>query len=719
MKKVMLLLLLFIAASAKAQNAGVTDMPIRLKHLPKEGVLLNKGWKFQADDNQVYADPAYNDNQWQPIDPTKDIHDLPQLWKGIGWFRFKIYLDSNILSQPLALHILQRGASEIYVNGKLLHRFGTVSTQADKILAYTPEGKPLPLQHLQKGQNVLAIRYVLQPNILYTTNTLFRNPALVVGLENIHDAIKEYTDGHRLWIGSEIFRAGAFFILFILHLAFYLYSPSQRANLYFSLFALFVILTSIFQVVNIHRIQEWFYNRTLVLDFLLLSTFFLLTAIYSLLKQKRGWIYWSLTALLTLTILLSVVTYRLGDFIGIFIITNLFNLEIAHIAYLAVKRKQRGARIIATGAFCCLVFWTILLLSFPLKFNATPLISLYTYGHLSYMLAFLSVPVATSIYLGLDFAFTSTSLKQKLEEVERLSHEKQQILTSQKETLEQQVTDRTAALNHSLQELKATQAQLVQREKMASLGELTAGIAHEIQNPLNFVNNFSEINTELLDELKQEAQSGNTEDVVQLIAELKANEQKIADHGKRAEAIVKGMLQHARTSTGIKEPTDINALCEEYLRLSYHGLRAKDKSFNATLQTAFDESIGKVDVVPQDLGRVLLNLFNNAFYATAEQQKKVNGTFIPLVSVSTKQLNGRVEIQVKDNGPGMSQKVMDKIFQPFFTTKPAGEGTGLGLSLSYDIITKGHGGELLATSETGKGATFILRLPSRLPLSPH
>jgi len=267
-------------------------------------------------------------------------------------------------------------------------------------------------------------------------------------------------------------------------------------------------------------------------------------------------------------------------------------------------------------------------------------------------------------------------------------------------------------LESALANLKSTQSQLIQSEKMASLGELTAGIAHEIQNPLNFVNNFSEVNTELLDELKQEAEKGNLDDVKSIAEDIRDNNQKIAFHGKRADSIVKGMLQHSRTSTGKKEATDINALADEFLRLSYHGLRAKDKSFNAAMETNFDYTIEKVRIVPQDVGRVLLNLFNNAFYSVNEKKKELNGLYEPKVFVSTEKKGNKIEIIVKDNGNGISQKVIDKIYQPFFTTKPTGEGTGLGLSLSYDIITKGHGGELKVETEEGEFALFRIILPA-------
>ncbi len=273
-------------------------------------------------------------------------------------------------------------------------------------------------------------------------------------------------------------------------------------------------------------------------------------------------------------------------------------------------------------------------------------------------------------------------------------------------------------LASTLSNLKSTQSQLIQSEKMASLGELTAGIAHEIQNPLNFVNNFSEVSNELIDEMNEELSKGDIEEAKAISSDIKQNLEKINHHGKRADAIVKGMLQHSRSSSGLKESTDINALCDEYLRLSYHGLRAKDKSFNATLKTDFDETIGNVNIIPQDIGRVILNLINNAFYAASlPSPENIRRGFSdsdknndPTVWVSTKKEENKIFISVRDNGPGIPQKVLDKIFQPFFTTKPTGQGTGLGLSLSYDIV-KAHGGEIKVETKENEGTEFIIKLP--------
>ena len=298
-----------------------------------------------------------------------------------------------------------------------------------------------------------------------------------------------------------------------------------------------------------------------------------------------------------------------------------------------------------------------------------------------------------------------------------------------KQKVNKELLRKNKEIESTLNKLQSTQAQLIQSEKMASLGELTAGIAHEIQNPLNFINNFAEVNAELIDELNESIEKNDLSEVKSISGNIKDNESKIIFHGKRADAIVKGMLQHSRSSNGQKEPTDINALADEYLRLAYHGLRAKDKTFNATLKTEYDPAIGLINIVPQDIGRVILNLITNAFYAVSTPKSpKGDLTYTPTVSIKTNLIKSpsgdlgakrsigdsgieKIEISVSDNGPGIPKSVLDKIFQPFFTTKPTGQGTGLGLSLSYDIV-KAHGGELRVETKEGDGTEFIISLPA-------
>ncbi|MFB9843719.1 sensor histidine kinase [Mucilaginibacter ginsenosidivorans] len=307
------------------------------------------------------------------------------------------------------------------------------------------------------------------------------------------------------------------------------------------------------------------------------------------------------------------------------------------------------------------------------------------------------------------FARWATTKKQ--EEALRISAERRaelEVLVGERTT---ELQRQKEELQEALRELKTTQTQLIQSEKMASLGELTAGIAHEIQNPLNFVNNFSEVSAELIDEMEEELKKGDVEEAMAIANDIKQNLEKIRHHGKRADGIVKGMLQHSRASSDVKEPTDINKLADEYLRLAYHGLRAKDKSFNSELVTHFAEGLPKAEMVPQDIGRVLLNLFNNAFYAVQKRHLAEGNAFKPTVTVTTAAKAKRLEITVRDNGTGIPDNIKDKILQPFFTTKPTGEGTGLGLSLSYDIVVKGHNGKIDVKSKEGEFTEFQITLP--------
>ena len=340
----------------------------------------------------------------------------------------------------------------------------------------------------------------------------------------------------------------------------------------------------------------------------------------------------------------------------------------------------------------------------------------------------------TATLFAVIWAFAIWTNMNKQQKALALERQKRLQEEEEKRGLEYLVAERTAELTqqkeeleHALEELKTTQTQLVQREKMASLGELTAGIAHEIQNPLNFVNNFSEVSVELLDEMEAELSNGNIEDVKAISNDIRQNLTKITHHGRRADAIVKGMLEHTRISSGKKQSIDLNALADEYLKLAYHGLRAKNNLFNAKLLTHFDPAINKIEAVPQDIGRVLLNLYNNAFYAVHQKQKELGEAtdYQPEVSVSTRLSGGptdpeqdsrgtTIELRIRDNGTGIPPEIVNKIYQPFFTTKPTGQGTGLGLSLSFDIITKGHGGDIQVATEAGQFTEFTVELPGQL-----
>jgi two-component system, NtrC family, sensor kinase len=502
----------------------------------------------------------------------------------------------------------------------------------------------------------------------------------------------------------------------------------EKMYIYFSLFALFLGINRLYDVAydyfSINK-PSWLSYLPFLLFAWAFIHFFLLQFIRQFFDVKRKYKRWD--ALLLFLALLTICMHGIrligglitGDFASTWsaFFSPLFQiipLAIIITFLVFIREKNRAYRFLIVGAFP-LMFWYFLT-----GFSLAPFEVFAVFKKLDAI--FRPVELSCTVWLVLFFSWTLFMRYNKLRkenaqkdlEKERLAKEKEiersQLIEDQKIELEKTVETRTAELKQSLENLQSTQSQLIQSEKMASLGELTAGIAHEIQNPLNFVNNFSEVNNELLLELKNEIDNGNVNDAKAIAEDILVNSQKIFNHGKRADAIVKSMMQHSQSSASQKELTDLNALAEEYLRLSYHGIRAKDKLFDATLNTDFDRSIGKINVIPQDIGRVLLNLYNNAFYALAEKKKQHSDGYLPFVSVSTKKVGDKAELRVKDNGPGIPSKALDKIFQPFFTTKPTGQGTGLGLSLSYDIV-KAYGGEIKVTTVEGAFTEFVMLLP--------
>jgi signal transduction histidine kinase len=690
--------------------------------LPVDGLVLNKEWKFHADDNLQYAQPGFDDGLWGDVDPTKDIHELPMLWQNnVVWFRLHFSLDSNLNKQSLSLLVEQTGASEIYLNGQLLKQFGKINNSGKQIIAATPPNYQfIGLLYSNPGEYTLAIRFAIEKGLPYVVFASRSNTAMVLTLMN-NESINNAIQNDKSYL--IYFRAGIFFIIAILHFTLFYFYRAQKANLIFFIYALlftFMSLLERFTYQHTELASAKMYFLIAVFSAFLLGLLFFLTAVYKLFEFKPGVIYGLIVGCCVISHILFFLNYSQGGILGPAIFPIIIFFESIRITFLALKTQKRGAIIMLGGAGSFVVFFTIFLLIF---FDVLPAGPNWIYGDIAFLISLLSLPVATSVYLALESTFASKSLKEKLSEVQYLSkktisqeQEKQQILANQNITLENQVTERTRELKQSLENLKSTQAQLIHSEKMASLGELTAGIAHEIQNPLNFVNNFSEVNSELLAEMNQEIDKGNYEDAKEIAKNVIDNQEKINHHGRRADGIVKGMLQHTKSSTGVKEPTSINKLADEYLRLAYHGFRAKDKDFHAAIPIAigtdFDISIGKINVIPQDIGRVLLNLFNNAFYAVNERlrQAQPDSHYEPTVTVSTKKLDDKIEIKVADNGNGIPQNMVDKIFQPFFTTKPTGQGTGLGLSLSYDII-KAHGGEIKVETKEGQGTEFIIELP--------
>ncbi|MGN6298510.1 MAG: ATP-binding protein [Ginsengibacter sp.] len=675
-------------------------------------------------DDTSFASLSLADSGWLAINPAADIiNSQPaNIKKGIGWLRLTMEVPPALRNNTLGILVQQSGASEIYLNGNLIGKYGSITLPPDKTQPYDPRWQNISFHLNNDSVQLLAVRFALRPNELYTTFFETSNPIIILRLYNYQKAASLYSDWREITTAFEFIEIGLCLMLLIIHFSLFVLYPSQKANLYFSLFAVNYIIAAVIQwffYLNVHTPNLKFFTGNITFALFMLCDIFILFSIKTFLKEKASVYVKILIPAFLLALFLNAYFYDWGWRVGGVSFKLLTQTLTLTIAVKAQRKNYRGARVLFWGALATIIlFFTFILQGTFYQHNL--LESLPLLRVINYLLFMLSIPLAVSFYLASDVAYTTRKLSQKLNEVDELSKknlsiekEKQEMLTSQNVRLEKLVEERTGELKQSLEELKSTQSQLIQSEKMASLGELTAGIAHEIQNPLNFVNNFSEVNREMLEELKTERLKPDEErdDDLQndLINDVIENSEKILHHGKRADAIVKGMLQHSRQSSGQREPTDINALADEYLRLSYHGMRAKDKSFNAEMKTDFDESLGKINIIPQDIGRVLLNLFNNAFYAVSKSQEEQGKEFEPTVSVSTKKSGNSVLITVSDNGNGIPQKNLDKIFQPFFTTKPAGDGTGLGLSLSYDII-KAHGGEIKVESKEGEGSEFVIRL---------
>ncbi|GAB3290005.1 ATP-binding protein [Hymenobacter tenuis] len=719
--KACILLLLAIAMRVISVQAESMEPTLTFTTMPPDGIVLNRGWKYMPGHNPAWARPKANDDNWRPINPTERPRLLPQLGQ-TGWLRLRFRIAPELRHHALALRVYQFAATEVYFNGKLVRRYGVLHPDPSEVLPYWPDGEPIELSLSNQPEQVLAIRYAKWPG--FTTFSDFFVPLFFKAhLDGLRQVVM-YNEREATFKTSDMLLFGIFLLLSMLHLAFFLYNPAQRANLYFTLYTLAVSVSFCCTgfLDEVHRL-----DMRLVLDilsYISLQTGGVLAvhALYCLFDVPRGRLYYGLWIANGISLALLTFSHQLSWYPTVAFMV-LVSAEQLRLTLAAMRQRIRAAGIIATGFAIALVLLVVFatLARFNYEWLQVQVLSVPVHTLLTFP-AFLSPVLAISLFLARQFALDSRLLKIKLNQVNKLSEqtmaqerEKQVLLAHQNETLERQVQQRTAALQRTLNYLQTTQDQLVQSEKMASLGELTAGIAHEIQNPLNFVNNFADVAVELLLELKegplQALPAREKEYANELLEELTQNLAKIHTHGHRADSIVKNMLEHSRANTGERQPTNLNALCDEYLHLAYHGLRAKDPSFNATLTTHFDAELGLVEVVPQDMGRVLLNLFNNAFYAVHKRHQLAETGYKPTVTVKTWRTDDGVQIAVHDNGTGIPASVVEKIYQPFFTTKPSGEGTGLGLSLSYDIVTKIHHGSLRVETEEGQFTEFTVCLP--------
>ncbi|MFN3997533.1 ATP-binding protein [Algoriphagus sp.] len=680
---------------------------------------LTEDWLYQKGDDPAWANPDFDDASWNEVSAYNlnmpdGEHAIANRGE-IAWFRKRIKADGS-LTQTIVLNIRQLGASEVYLEGKLIHELGKVSANKDEIIFNNPLRQILQLP-LEKGkEHVLAVRYVnAQYKYPLYTNTNGDIGLSVSTLSNATstDTIKNRRiAGFQRYIKNYHIALGIALLMFIIFISFYLVFPNEKINGYFAISNLFLSLfyTGIIWS-NGYYVDE-FWNSFLYATCLVFSSSILLYCLYSIVEQPIDFTYKAVTFLG----LIAIGCYFLYDPLTLTTAWALL-LMVATIR-IALKswNKNRVASILfLSSSFISIVFWAIIILTgIGVIQNDIGITDFYINDYIPFAQMLNSVGLA--IYLGYAFGKRSQELRLNLDRVLKLSKEKESILYSQNETLEKKVKERTRELNQSLENLKSTQAQLIQSEKMASLGELTAGIAHEIQNPLNFVNNFSEVSAELLDEIQdirrktQDKQTASEED--EILEDIKQNLEKINHHGKRADAIVKGMLEHSKTGSGVKELTDINTLTKEYLNLAYQSFKSKNKDIEIELITDFDPTLPQLELVRPEIGKVLLNILNNAFYACSRRDlqgfENLAG-LTPQVTLSTKNLDDKIEISIKDNGPGIPDSIKDKIFQPFFTTKPTGQGTGLGLSLSYDIV-KAHGGKLSVSSKPGE-TIFEIALP--------
>ncbi|CCH02232.1 Signal transduction histidine-protein kinase atoS [Fibrella aestuarina BUZ 2] len=702
---------------------------VTVESLADSGISLRTTWAFRAGDDPTWSQPNLADRDWKPIDPTQLVADLlPQLPDRLGWLRLRVTIPKALRTQAFTLRWQQTAASDLFVNGQLRRRTGVFPTDGQPIQATNPFRRhTLVVRPDSTGTLTLALRFAVQDDGLSVGQ--YTAPDSHLFLATLYPADADLTDSFMIrWQPiAGAFTAGLFFVLFLLHTVFRFYNTADRTNgstalACFCFGVAFLAIAQLFTLVD----TQTAYARWTLLGTLAYPVGYvaLLTAIYAIFEKKMGLNYGIVVGLVGLCVVFFFVR-RDTDLLWIeFGPALLVTAECSRVMLKA--RRQWGGEFITAGMVAALVlFFVYCLYSVDELAFIRPVALTRFQVQIIYNTAVLCIPLSISLYVARSFIYTQRRMAGQLLEVQRLSKqsfeqekERQQLLASQKQRLEQQVAERTAQLQQSLDELRTTQNQLVQKEKMASLGELTAGIAHEIQNPLNFVNNFSEVSVDLLEELREErtrpAPQRDAELEEELLSDLVQNLSKIQHHGQRASGIVRSMLQHSRSSTGQREPTDLNALAEEYLRLSYHGLRAKDKSFNASFEAELDPSLPPVSVVGQDIGRVLLNLFNNAFYAVQQRKQQDEPGYQPAVRVRTQRVGSSVEIRVRDNGTGIPEDLQRKIFQPFFTTKPTGSGTGLGLSLSYDIITKAHAGTLRVESSDQRPdafTEFVITLP--------
>jgi signal transduction histidine kinase len=673
------------------------------------------GWVYMSGNVANGADPKLDVSDWQALKPA-DLSEEHLNTDGVidGWFRLKFRLDSTLVDTPLFWRMGTWGAIDLYVDGVLVKQYGTTSSERSKFTGYNPLNKPAKTATLESGRDYVLAIYTTDhlTSILGSTTQTIQvryDPLIRLTVESYNELIARNVSSNHFWDGALMFAVGIFCLIFWV----LVFQNSKQEMLYLVALTTTVITVGVvFRSSILQHNVDLLYNGifSFIWQFSVISYIGLI--VYVLYKYVAEKTIFKLWQLFTVVSIVSAWGWYYSSAALLFAYITVCGL--LFIALLVSHRtKIRGANSYLVGGAITisLVALTVLAMDFLLVDYGIHV------GSFLLLVFYATIPLCMLMYINRRFRDTLEEVREHSQKVEQLSNEKQELLLTQNERLEMQVSERTSELNESLNELKKAQEQLVISEKMASLGQLTAGIAHEIKNPLNFVTNFSDLTRELVMEAREEmATLGLTPDQVDrfepILGDIETNVSKIYEHGRRADNIVKGMLQHSRGKSGDRQQTDINELIGEYLNLAYHGLRAQDPSFNVTLKTDFDPQVGAVNIVPQDFSRAILNLVNNACFAADQKKRTLNDSgFKPTVTVTTKKMDDVIEVVVHDNGTGIPDHVKNKIFEPFFTTKPTGVGTGLGLSLTYEIIVNQHGGSLDVNSKAGDFTEFRIIIP--------
>jgi signal transduction histidine kinase len=695
----------------------------------------SEAWKYQPGDNLKWADPTFDDSGWFGIPPGGlGIDAMPDsLWNIYGWWRYTFTADSSFYNENWNLNFSAWGAADVFLDGKRVHQFGNFSTDPDKERTFSRSFAVYPpINITEKETHTLAIRYSHHQAKSY--NSIIKVNAADLGFRfgfGTH-AINQFRAQSITYQSFTLFiSAAVLFVVFLLHFMLFYKFPEDRSNLFISVIVGLLLISAVAIYSNVFSdiTSYWFSILTwiwsLSASFVVLFLPYVIAEIFKLEKQKK--VLW-LIAAFPLIVLTNILNDPLGNYI-VLLIYSISIFLVGYICWKAYKSGKRGVGYVASGALGTLslgvlyMFYVIGYIEISSQIFSVMITFLYTL-----------FPLGMTLYVANGYGYLFTSL-------------------------ESEITDRTKKLKQSLEDLKATQSQLVQQEKLASLGQLTAGIAHEIKNPLNFVNNFSDLILELVEELREEVkrkkgkvksekslrqptgsgeaersrrvsdvasdEATNSDLILEILDDIEANLKKIHEHGSRADSIVKSMLEHSRGGSGKPEPTDLNALVKEFTNLTFHGMRASKNPINVDILYELDESVGEIPLVAEDFSRVILNLCNNAFDAmrgkvTEDGGPKTEGemtedggrvtaaSYLPKLSVRTKSENGQILIEIEDNGPGIPVVIKDKILQPFFTTKKGTQGTGLGLSITNDIV-KAHGGSMEIDSEPGK-TVFNIKL---------